>query len=90
MKILVEKNGTTKQIYNDDFIIEALQIETIRRASVVEPVELSPDRWTADMSLSTGPILGPFKRRDEAIKAEIDWLEENNLYGSMSTGSIKI
>jgi len=33
--------------------------------------------WQSDLSPSGGPTLGPFISRDEAIVAEIDWLEAN-------------
>jgi len=46
---------------------------TIRRVSSVEP---TPDGkgWTADL-FPVGPALGPFKLREEALKAEVDWLD---------------
>lgn len=47
---------------------------TIRRASHVEPTE--DGMWTADLSPVKGPILGPFKRRAEALNAEVKWLKQ--------------
>lgn len=45
----------------------------IRRASHVEP---TPDgRWTADLGPSGGPVLGPFRLRQEALEAERRWLD---------------
>jgi len=44
----------------------------ITRASHVEP-----DRdglWWADMGPVSGPVLGPFKNRTEALGAEREWL----------------
>lgn len=38
--------------------------------------------WWADMSPSThgpGPVLGPYTTRAEALKAEVDWINENVL-----------
>lgn len=49
----------------------------VKRASQVEP---HPDGgWTADMTpfQSDGPILGPFALRQEALAAEVRWLEEH-------------
>ena len=31
--------------------------------------------WQADLSPSNGPVLGPFRVRQDAINAEIAWLE---------------
>ena len=46
-----------------------------RRASHVEPVG-GTNAWTADMSPMGGPILGRFGLRQEALKAERDWLRD--------------
>jgi hypothetical protein len=35
--------------------------------------------WKADLGVSGGPVLGPYKNRGVAIAAEIDWLERNVL-----------
>ncbi|WP_242687916.1 hypothetical protein [Alienimonas californiensis] len=42
------------------------------RASHVEPADGGV--WTADLSPSGGPVLGPFPLRSEALTAEADWL----------------
>lgn len=36
-----------------------------------------PCQWQADLSPSNGPTLGPFHKRQDAIDAEIAWLNEN-------------
>jgi len=41
---------------------------------MVEPEE---DGWYADMALSSGPKLGPFAKRSQALEAEIAWLKIN-------------
>ena len=79
MKILIDKHGNAHHIYNDDFKLDKLKQYLICRASEVEPGQ---NGWYVDMSKVKGPLLGPFKRRDEAIAAEIKWLEENYLNGS--------
>jgi hypothetical protein len=40
-----------------------------------------PDAWWADMhpSTGTGPVLGPFETRDEALAAEVVWLQLHHL-----------
>ena len=49
---------------------------TVTRVSDVEPTEKG--EWTADLSRVGGPLLGPFKLREEALTAEKEWLESNN------------
>ncbi|MDP1711986.1 MAG: hypothetical protein Q8K86_05965 [Candidatus Nanopelagicaceae bacterium] len=78
MKISVAPDGTCRFIYADE-LRPLLQegAAKIARASHVEPTE--DGRWTADMSPSGGPVLGPFERRDVALAEEVKWLEENRL-----------
>jgi len=75
---LVIKNGQISFIYEDvmrPFL--AIGTPVVRRASHVEP---TPDglQWTADMSPSGGPILGPVNTRAKALAAEVKWLREHN------------
>ena len=62
-------------IHQDDFA-EAMQVgeSTTRRASHVEP---NQNGWNADLRPVNGPVLGPFARRDAALRAETEWLREN-------------
>ncbi len=74
----VSPDGTMRMIY-DDALVDLLGQGhvTIRRASFVEP---HPDGgWFADMAPSGGPILGPYRLREEALRAEMAWLE-NRLF----------
>lgn len=66
------KNDTVRYIYDDKLLplAELGQSET-RRASYVEP---SNSGWIADLSPVKGPKLGPFKRKDEALEAEVIWI----------------
>lgn len=76
--ILVNEAGELVFIYKDAMrpLIEEGEA-TIRRASHVEP---TPDgKWTADLTPVSGPILGSFALRDEALREEIRWLEEHHL-----------
>jgi len=43
-----------------------------------------PCRWQADLALCGGPVLGPFTRRQDAIAAEVAWIETNILGGGLS------
>ena len=38
-----------------------------------------PCKWQVDLELSGGPVIGPFNRRQDAIDAEVRWLEEHIL-----------
>lgn len=38
-----------------------------------------PCQWLVDLGPSGGSVFGPFRRRDAAIRFEIDWLERNRL-----------
>lgn len=42
-------------------------------------VEIYPDRWWADLLPSGGPILGPFGTNQEALQAELDWLDAHQV-----------
>jgi hypothetical protein len=53
---------------------------TIRRASHVEPDPRGG--WTADMSPSNGPKLGPCPLRSTALWWEIQWLNKKLFGGS--------
>ena len=36
--------------------------------------ELPATGWVADLRPVSGPVLGPYRRRDAALRAELDWL----------------
>ena len=41
-------------------------------------VEPTPEGyWKVDLSPVKGPLLGPYRKRQEALDAEIQWLEES-------------
>ena len=73
--IVLDESGA-KAVYDDRLspTLEALGEVSIKRASFVEP---SPGGWTADMAPSSGPILGVFSLRGEALAAEREWLRTN-------------
>lgn len=81
LDLTIQPDGTVRGIYSDSLDFRALgaalgELE-IRRASRVEPTE--DGRWTADLALSGGPVLGPFGLRSEALAAEVAWLREHVL-----------
>jgi len=80
MKLLVRPDGTVRAIYDEAIDLAVLGRPTITRASRVEPDEQG--RWLADLSPVGCPVLGPFGRRSEALRAEREWLERHWLVQS--------
>lgn len=78
-KIVFSLDGTVRGIHSDisQEIAQAIGTIHIKRASHVEPT--LDGRWTADMTPSGGPVLGPFQTRSEALEREVEWLEANDL-----------
>ena len=73
MQLVVITNGAIRCLYTEAIPLATLGRLAICRESHVEP---TPDgRWLADLSPVSGPSLGPFEVRSEALAAEQDWLE---------------
>lgn len=82
MNITIQPNGTMTYIYSDDMLdLMEEGTSTTRRVSHVEPhtSRSSGIRWTADMSPVGGPMLGPYRSREDALEAEVRWLEGKDL-----------
>ena len=50
-----------------------------------------PDRpggWTADLAPLSGPVLGPYRLRADALAAELAWIDDRLAGGSWSTGGV--
>lgn len=75
MQMLVAPDGNIHCLYDEAIDVQALGAVTIARASHVEPDGQS--RWLADLAPVHGPVLGPFRRRSEALAAERAWLEQH-------------
>lgn len=75
MQIVIETNGSAKCLYGETIDLAAIGCLRIERASHVEPD--ANGNWLAD--IIDGPTLGPFQRRSDALKAEVDWLNTNRL-----------
>jgi hypothetical protein len=75
MHLVVTPQGETRCIYSEEIDLRCLGMLTIQRASHVEPS--ADGRWLADLSPVSGPVLGPFDLRTEALSAEITWLEQH-------------
>ena len=72
MEIIVEPTGDARCIYGEDIDLTRLGEVDVVRASFVEPNHRG--QWSADLSPVSGPNLGPFVRRSEALAAETEWL----------------
>jgi hypothetical protein len=72
MELVVDPAGTIRFVYTEELDLSSLGRPTFRRASHVEPT--SDGRWSADLAPVTGPVLGPFARRSDALAAESAWL----------------
>jgi len=83
-QILIKK-GTLKAIYKDGQSHQLLSklggTATIKRASHVEapPNSLEEIEFEVDLTPSGGPILKGYKSYNEAVEAEVEWLNQNIL-----------
>ena len=73
MHLVIAPGGNLRCVYGEAIDLAALGSPAITRASHVEPDPQG--RWLADLSPITGPTLGPFLLRSEALAAERLWLE---------------
>ena len=67
--------GGGRCVYAEAIDLSALGQLTIQRGSHVEPT--SDGQWLADLEPVSGPVLGPFARRSDALTAEVAWLESH-------------
>ena len=75
MKMVVQTNGSIRCVYGEELDLQCLGKLAIARGSHVEPT--TGGQWAADLSPVSGPVLGPFNNRSEALTAEREWLEAN-------------
>jgi hypothetical protein len=75
MDLVVETNGRVRAIYDEQVDLATIGTLSICRASHVEPD--TGGRWHADLSPVSGPVLGPFAVRSEALEAERAWLNQH-------------
>jgi hypothetical protein len=80
MDLLIARDGTIRAVYAEDIDLGVLGSLIITRASHVEPNDQG--RWLADLTPVSGPVLGPFDRRSEALQVEQTWLEAHWLLAS--------
>lgn len=79
MELVVDPRGGVRCLYTEALELAALGPPAVRRASRVEPD--GEGRWSADLAVSGGPVLGPFERRSEALAAEAEWLKRHWVSG---------
>ena len=72
VELIVNADGGVRCISDEALDLRALGKLQITRASHVEP-DVNGN-WLADMGPSSGPVLGPFGSRSEALVAERGWL----------------
>jgi len=73
MTLIIDPTGHGRCLYLEAIDLRTMGTLHIRRASHLEPD--GQGQWWADLSPVSGPILGPFVLRSEALAAERDWLE---------------
>ncbi len=87
MLLRIDRQGQIHCLYSELLDLSVLGSVSIQRASHVEPDEQG--RWLADLSPVTGPILGPYDRRSEALDAERAWLEQHLFAGDSSAEPVR-
>ncbi len=75
MQLMINPNGSVRCVYDETIDLPTLGPLEIRRASHVEPDERG--QWIVDLSPVSGPVLGPFAHRSQALTAERQWLDEH-------------
>ena len=80
MEIIFATDGQGRCVYDEAIDLTTLGKLAIQRGSHVEPDEAG--QWWADLAPVSGPCLGPFEHRSQALSAEREWLEHEWLQPS--------
>ena len=83
MNIFIRPDGNAQCLYTEDINLAEFGALSIARASHVEPDKCG--LWWADMEPVSGPVLGPFQTRGQALAAEVAWL-----VGKLATGQQEV
>jgi len=75
MELVITPVGDVHCVYSEAFDLSTLGSVRIQRASHVEPDLLG--QWFTDLSPVGGPCFGPFRRRSDALLAEMNWLQDH-------------
>jgi hypothetical protein len=81
MLLVIDPQGRIRCLYSEAVNLASFGNLSIARASHVEPDERG--LWHADLAPSSGPVLGPFPARSQALAAEQAWLEEHFVAGQL-------
>jgi len=77
MLVEILPSGEIQFIYKDELRgLMTVGKSCVSRASDVEPN--AEGEWTADLTRVGGPVLGPYKLREDALAAEVEWLETHS------------
>jgi hypothetical protein len=75
IELLIDPAGRVRCLYGEEIDLSSLGRLHLARGSHVEP---TPDgQWTANLWPVSGPVLGPFATRSQALAAERGWLAAN-------------
>ena len=75
MNLVIQTDGTLRCVYD-----EAIDLTTFGRLLISRGSHVEPDidgQWFADLAPVSGPKLGPFAHRCDALTAERSWLEQH-------------
>ena len=86
--IIVDGDGEARCLYNERIPLRSMGKLTIRRASHVEPDEFG--NWYTDLSPVSGPLLGPYANRSDALAAESHWLVDQRLTNQSPKASSRV
>lgn len=74
VSVFFQASGSVVNIYDESLNLGFLGKPKTQRASHVEPDDAND--WWADMTPVGGPVLGPYARRSDALRAEHDYLTD--------------
>ena len=80
MDLVIDPQGGVRGLY-----AEAIDLGTLGRPMIIRASHVEPDAtggWWADLAPVSGPRLGPFPLRSQALQAEATWLDEHFLDAS--------
>jgi hypothetical protein len=75
MELIILPAGAIRAVYGEEIDLASLGRLSIARASHVEPNHQG--QWIVDLAPVSGPLLGPFRLRSDALRTELAWLEAN-------------
>ena len=75
MQLVIGPGGQVRALYDEAIDLAVFGPLRITRGSHVEPDEHG--QWLADLAPVSGPTLGPFTSRSQALAVERAWLEEH-------------